>query len=182
VILCCMSTQPDYSHHLNKPKAIAVVLQRLKRLLRPPLVFLELWVWRGPWGPGTQCHRAGQLYKYGPPKPPTVEFSASASAKVGGVIPVFIKRHCISDCGSRSSPLTCQQSMKQASPYRHFRWTMPSGSRAVRCPITADAAHLHHDPAIGFDQGWVFFPARTYIQGEVDEPFQGAVIRRMSTR
>ncbi len=35
---------------------------------------------------------------------------------------------------------------------------------AHRCSVGANAAQLHHDPAIGGDRGWVFFPAGKYTR------------------
>jgi hypothetical protein len=39
-----------------------------------------------------------------------------------------------------------------------------------QCPSGANLYQLHHDPAIGYDRGWVFFPAGKYLQ--VKAPYE----------
>jgi hypothetical protein len=171
---------------------------------------------------------------------PTVELSSSASAPVGGIIPVFIKRHCTANCGVTSTPLSRQQ-VAALSDSGEYVQAMPvddavklaggthklldainagesSSSTIARestfqfqntsqgifaifavpfamiggtslasqptetienlrlnevtipdcgptgCPAGASLYSLHHDPAIGGDQGWVFFPIGKYTR------------------
>lgn len=42
--------------------------------------------------------------------------------------------------------------------------TIPECPSAHGCPVGASASALHHDVAIGGDQGWVFFPMGKYTQ------------------
>ena len=55
--------------------------------------------------------------------------------------------------------------------------TIPECPSAYGCSIGANLYKLHHDPAVGGDQGWVFFPMGKYIKVKASYNWIPSILR-----